>query len=181
MPVLNVAGLKIADMFLRTNDCFSLIKYDKNYFDWYVESLAAVPPNSRLRAFALELHVQVPLEARNLGSQGVWGILDEVLSSENLQLDTLTIHVLLKPSPNGARTPALVQKLQAWLTEICFPKVVEDKIRLKQLYIELARQVRDRQLTLLRCSRDPNCIFRTLLLAALICGMLFKPGLTCGA
>ncbi|KAF9024330.1 hypothetical protein BDZ89DRAFT_1162276 [Hymenopellis radicata] len=100
---------------------FVLFEHDKDRFNWYVESLAAVPSNSRLHKLTLELAQLVPLKARDLGSQGAWGILDAVLSGENLQLETLIIHVYLKPSPH-ARTPGLAQ-LQTWLTEICFPAV----------------------------------------------------------
>ncbi|KAF9018740.1 hypothetical protein BDZ89DRAFT_338144 [Hymenopellis radicata] len=125
---LYLAGIEHGGVRLRLHNCFTLFELDKDLFEWYIESFAAVPPNSSLREFCLELAVLVPLEARDLGSQGVWRRLDSALSGDNLQLETLIIDVYLKPSPNGARTPGLPQ-LQTWLMEICFPEVTAKYFR----------------------------------------------------
>ncbi|KAF8992966.1 hypothetical protein BDZ89DRAFT_1085952 [Hymenopellis radicata] len=119
---LYLGGLERTVMAFSIHKDFTLFEFDEDCFNWHVESLVAVPPNSTLRELTLELHVCVPLKARDLGSQGVWGILDAALSGNNLQFETLIIGVYLEPSPNGGRTPGLAQ-LQTWLMEICFPEV----------------------------------------------------------
>ncbi|KAF8997686.1 hypothetical protein BDZ89DRAFT_1083517 [Hymenopellis radicata] len=120
---LYLGGLERTVMGFRIRKDFTLFELDEDCFEWHIESLTAVPPNSELRELTLGLSQLVPLEAVDFkGSQGIWRRLDGVLSGDNLQFETLIIDVYLKPSPNGARTPGLAQ-LQTWLMEICFPKV----------------------------------------------------------
>ncbi|KAF9018744.1 hypothetical protein BDZ89DRAFT_1044307 [Hymenopellis radicata] len=121
---LYLGGVERTVMGFKIHTDFTLFKLDEDCFDWHVESLAAVPPNSKLRELTLDLSQLVLLEAGDFnfkGSQGVWGKLDAALSGDNLQFEALVIDVYLEPSPN-ARTPGLA-RLRTWLMEICFPKV----------------------------------------------------------
>lgn len=79
----------------------------------------------------MQLVVLVPLNEKDLGSQGVWGKLDAALSGENLQLETLALDVFLQSPSNGAKTVGLAQ-LQTWLMEVCFPQVTTKYFRCKK-------------------------------------------------
>ncbi|KAF9035028.1 hypothetical protein BDZ89DRAFT_1110941 [Hymenopellis radicata] len=128
---LYLGGVENTEMDLSLREDFRLFGLDEYRFNWYIESLAAVPPNSRLRELTLHIDMPVPLEARDLRSQGFWGILDSALSGDNLQLDTLTVDVdvsLTRPSQNSARTPEVAQ-LQTWFMEICFPELTAKYFR----------------------------------------------------
>lgn len=119
---------------------FTLLE-PKLFFDWYLASLAAVPPDSNLREITLSLQLLARLEATDLGSQGVWGILDSALSGANLQLDALIIGVNVLPpiSPTDTKTRGLMKALQTWLMETCFPKVTDRYLENKKVTAEGAR------------------------------------------
>ncbi|KAF9018404.1 hypothetical protein BDZ89DRAFT_350584 [Hymenopellis radicata] len=120
---LHLGGVKCSEMDFSILEGFVFDELDEDRFEWYVESLAAVPPNSRLRQLTLRLTILVPLEAKDLGSQGVWGILDSALSGNNLQLATLIIDVSPTISPTCSKTRGLKELLETWLMKTCFPKV----------------------------------------------------------
>ncbi|KAF8997690.1 hypothetical protein BDZ89DRAFT_1122348 [Hymenopellis radicata] len=102
---------------------------DDDEFDWYVESLAAVPPNSRLQEVRLHLTIDLPREEiSDLQTPVFWEELDTVLCGDNLELDSVTFQVA-PTSWSADFTTRGAEELRTWLREMCFPKVTAKYFR----------------------------------------------------
>ncbi len=132
-------------MDLSIREDFTLSEHDEDRFNWYIESWADVPPNSRLQEIIIILDVLIPFDSTDLGSQGVWGVLVSVLSGDNLQLSTFAIDLNLDPLffPSDAKE---LKELEMWLMETCLPKVTA---RCSRNNKETGEEKRTNSLTLL--------------------------------
>ncbi|KAF8867701.1 hypothetical protein CPB85DRAFT_1370144, partial [Mucidula mucida] len=119
---LNFGGIESVKMELNVCNDFTIVGLDEDHFEWYLKSLAAVPRDSRLREISLLLHILVPLEAKDLGSQGVLGRLDSALCGDNIQLEKLDIYISPTSTPSDSKTCG-VKEISRWLMGTCLPTI----------------------------------------------------------